>query len=248
MQENKVNKTEWFEEWFDSSYYHTLYKKRDFKEAENFIDKLMSYLKPKTSDVFLDAACGKGRHSIYINNLGYSIDAFDLSKNSILAAKEYEKNNLTFYVNDIRNPLKRDNYQFVLNLFTSFGYFKDEVDNFRTVKAFADSITPSGIVVLDFMNANKVIKNLVDKESKTIDNICFNINRKIENKFILKNISFSDNGKDYTYTEEVKAIQLEDFEEYFKQAGLKIKAKFGDYNLNDFNIESSDRLILVAEK
>ena len=34
----------WFAHWFDSPYYHTLYKNRDEKEAELFIDNLVKYL------------------------------------------------------------------------------------------------------------------------------------------------------------------------------------------------------------
>ena len=33
--------TEWFEEWFDTKYYHILYKSRDEKEANAFIEKII---------------------------------------------------------------------------------------------------------------------------------------------------------------------------------------------------------------
>jgi len=52
----------WFEQWFNTEYYHILYKNRDHKEAENFIDKL--YMHFGLKDEFVcDLACGKGRHS-----------------------------------------------------------------------------------------------------------------------------------------------------------------------------------------
>ena len=81
------NDTEWFESWFDSPFYHQLYKDRDNHEAESFISNLITYLTPKKNSLFLDAACGKGRHSLYINKSGYKIDGFDLSENSIEIAK-----------------------------------------------------------------------------------------------------------------------------------------------------------------
>ena len=58
---------EWFKNWFDTKYYHILYKHRNFSEAEHFINKLLDFLAPKKESKFLDIACGKGRHSLYIN-------------------------------------------------------------------------------------------------------------------------------------------------------------------------------------
>jgi len=34
----------WFAHWFDSPYYHSLYKNRDEREAQIFIDNLIDYL------------------------------------------------------------------------------------------------------------------------------------------------------------------------------------------------------------
>ena len=53
-----------YNKWFDSPYYHILYENRDHKEAKNFIKKILKYLKLDRGSKILDAACGKGRHSI----------------------------------------------------------------------------------------------------------------------------------------------------------------------------------------
>ena len=57
---------EWFKNWFNSPYYHILYKERDSYEAEYFIDNLIIYLKIAENSKIIDIACGKGRHSIYL--------------------------------------------------------------------------------------------------------------------------------------------------------------------------------------
>ena len=66
MIENK----EWFASWFDTSYYHILHKHRDDTEAHIFMQNLVSFLKIEKDHTLLDLACGKGRHSIYLNELG----------------------------------------------------------------------------------------------------------------------------------------------------------------------------------
>ena len=242
------NEKEWFEEWFDSPYYHVLYKDRDNKEAQQFISNLITYLKPTKLDLFLDVACGKGRHSIFIEQLGYQIDGFDLSENSIAIAKKQENKNLRFYVNDIRIPLKLNHYDFALNLFTSFGYFDKESDNQLAINAIAENLKRGGILVLDFMNCMKVVNQLEKQEIKCINDITFNISKSFNNGYIIKNIDFIAKGNAYSFQEKVKALNLNQFKNYFNVDKLKIEDIFGDYCLNDFDEHNSDRLIIVAKK
>lgn len=241
-------KTSWYKEWFNSPFYHILYKNRDETEAKKFISNLIDFLQPSPNYQLLDVACGKGRHSIYLNQLGFNVDAFDLSEESISYAKQFENEKLHFYVNDIRKPLKKEAYNVAFNLFTSFGYFDDENDNIKSIQAIGDSLKPGGLLVLDFLNAYKTIANLVPSETKEVDNIAFYISREVKDGFIYKNISFSHDNNSYTFTEQVKGLYLEHFENYFSQAGLRLKNTFGDYLLSPFEKTSSNRLILVAQK
>ena len=66
--------------WFNSSYYHILYKNRDYNEAEHFINNLITKLNIKKNSKILDLACGSGRHSIYLNKKGMNV-VLDLGAN-----------------------------------------------------------------------------------------------------------------------------------------------------------------------
>lgn len=247
MKERDKNK-DWFAEWFDTPYYHLLYKHRNFDEAALFISNLLNYLQPGKKAVLLDACCGKGRHALYMNKAGFSVDAFDLSENNIRLAQQNQTATLQFYKNDIRTPLFLNKYDIVFNLFTSFGYFENEADNISAIKALSDSIKPEGVLVMDFLNAHKTIDNMVEKEQKKVGELTFNIKRKVKNGFIVKQISFEDNGRKFKFEERVKALYENDFKKYFNLAGLKLFKTAGDYHLNDFNKTTSDRLILFAKK
>ena len=39
-------------DWFDSDYYHVLYKNRDYSEARNFIDNIVQYIDLKKAHKF----------------------------------------------------------------------------------------------------------------------------------------------------------------------------------------------------
>jgi len=80
----------WFSDWFNTKYYHILYQNRNDKEAEVFISNIIDFLAIEKNSLVLDAACGAGRHSRMVNNLGYSVIGMDLSAESIKTAKEFE--------------------------------------------------------------------------------------------------------------------------------------------------------------
>ena len=232
-------------DWFDSDYYHILYKNRDYNEATNFIDNIIEYLDIKKGSKILDLACGIGRHSIYLDKIGFKVVGTDKSPNNIKKAKAIQNNSISFLqmemIEDTNNK-----YDCIFNLFTSFGYVNHDY-NLKTIKNIERQLKDNGTVLVDFMNTLFVKNNLVIEETKVIDDLSFKIKRKSDGKHIYKEIKFNDQ-KDYFFQEKVMDLSLNDFENYLKIHNLKIIKTFGDYNLNEFDIENSERLIMVIKK
>lgn len=235
-----------YNNWFDSKYYHILYKNRNHEEARKFINKIIEHLNLKPKSKVLDAGCGKGRHSIEIEKLGHIVTGIDLSKNSIKFAKQFENSNLNFLVHDISKPLNIE-FNLVLNLFTSFGYYEKDKD-LEILLSLEKNLDKNGTGVIDFFNIKNVKNNLVKKEQTTIENIKFKIKRKINKFSVIKEISFEDNSIDYKFKESVNTLSLLDFKNYFNQTNLEIIEIFGDYDLNNFNEIKSPRLIILFKK
>jgi|ERR1019366_4196276 SAM-dependent methyltransferase len=231
--------------WFNSPYYHILYKERNAQEAELFIDHLIEFLQPEKNARFLDLGCGKGRHSVYLNKKGYHVAGVDLSPENIAYATQFENESLRFYIQDMRKTGRINYFDYVLNLFTSFGYFEKESDDYATINAVSKALKTGGIFVLDFMNVQKVLANLIPYETKICEDIEFKITRSISNNFIIKQIQFSDQGKKYNFQERVKVLTIADFEKYFAANKLKVLHLKGSYQLEKFNPNTSDRLIMI---
>ena len=238
----------WFSTWFDSPYYHLLYKNRDEKEAQVFIDNLIEKLQLKKGSKLIDIACGKGRHATYFNKKGMNVVGVDLSPNSIASAKQNENNNLQFSVHDMREVYKENHFDIVTNLFTSFGYFENKDDEQKAINAMAENLKSDGVLIIDFMNIKKIIANLISSEKKTIDSITFNIKRSVQNNHIIKDIEIIDDNETQHFQEKVKAITLADFSAFVSNVGLNIIDIFGNYKLDDFDATISDRLILICKK
>jgi len=242
-----IEKINWYKNWFNSPFYPILYHNRDARDARLFLDNLLEHLAVHPDSKILDLACGRGRHSIYMNRKGYDVSGLDMSKSSILEASQNINSKLRFLVGDMRFIPFDAQFDYVLNLFTSFGYFEDNADHLRTLQSIKKALKPGGRFVLDFFNAHKLAKNLVEQETKEVQGIQFQITRNLVDHKIRKQIEFEYDGSDYYFEECVEAFTLDDFKSLFKDIGFEIQSCFGDYELNPYNEEESERIIIVAQ-
>lgn len=240
--------SEWFGTWFDSEYYHLLYKDRNYTEAEAFMVKLNEYLKPTKDQLILDLACGKGRHSIQLNKLGANVEGCDYSLNSVNYARKYENATLKFYTHDMRDALPKQ-YDIILNLFTSFGYFDTDEEHMQTLQNIYDGLQNGGTFVFDFMNVTTVVNNLVGSEVIDKEGIEFHIKREVVDGKIVKYIAFESEQEEWHYHKEKVAVLGHDkLQAMLSHIGFTTVDTFGDYQLNAFDREKSNRLIFVLRK
>jgi SAM-dependent methyltransferase len=244
--------SEWFESWFDSPYYHLLYKNRDNTEAEIFINNLIQYLSPEPNALFLDLACGKGRHSVQLNKSGLNVVGADYSKNSINYARQFQNERLTFLEHDMREPFNTK-FDYILNLFTSFGYFNSKAEHITTLQNVYNGLKDvnekdRGIFVLDFLNSRHCIKSLIPSQTIESEGVSFEITRRQEQNKIIKDIKVTDHENVLHFSESVMAFSKSELISMCNEVGFELVEYFGDYNLEEFNADDSKRLILILKK
>ncbi|HYJ64900.1 MAG TPA: class I SAM-dependent methyltransferase [Parafilimonas sp.] len=242
--------TEWFRLWFNSPYYHLLYKNRNEAEAIACINSFTEYLKIPEGSFILDAACGKGRHSRAFAAKGFNVTGIDLSPDSIIEAKRYEQENLHFYVHDLRLPFWINYFNYAFNFFTSFGYFKTMREHNDAIRTITQSLKLNGVFVIDYLNVRYVEDNFVAHEEKKMGSVFFKISRWFNDDKFYKRIQVEDEEKNLseTYTEEVKKFTLGDFTDMLSYGGLLIENAFGDYTFEKYDVKKSPRMIIVAKK
>lgn len=238
----------WFERWFNTPYYHLLYNNRTHTEADLFIAKLIQYLNLEQKSKVWDLACGKGRHSIALNKLGYNVIGTDLSEESINEAAKLENESLQFYKLDMRSPFRINYFDAVLNLFTSFGYFNDEKDDVKVFKSVSNSLKPNGIFVFDYLNRDWVVDNLQTQHEIVKNDVKFIINKEIQNDRVIKHIQVIDAGVTSNYSECVKLYTLDEIIKISEKANLVKENVFGDYELGSYSDKSSRMIITFRKK
>ena len=242
----------WFETWFNTPYYHILYKDRNFEEAEKFISLLINELDLPEHSKIVDLACGKGRHSVFLNKMGFQVLGLDLSEESIAQNKKFESPSLEFQVHDMRDEIfpefSKVKVEAVFNLFTSFGYFESEIEDRKVFQSVTNVLNNHGYFVLDFLNEKWVKNTLAPDAVITKEEIDFHITKRIENQHIIKDINFTHGQQDFHFFEKVKLHTLDEIGSYAAQFGLERVKIYGDYHLGIFDLETSPRCINVFRK
>ncbi|TVR28810.1 MAG: class I SAM-dependent methyltransferase [Balneolaceae bacterium] len=243
----------WFEDWFDSPLYEKLYADRDDNEADLLANLIEKELPADQYPKVLDLGCGRGRHSITLARRGYDVTGIDLSKQAVKKAREKASalglDNLTFHIGDMREPLPF-RFDAVLNLFTTFGYFLDDLENAKVLQSVNKMLQTDGMLLIDYLNAQYVENNLVPKESGSYTGVTYEVERFIKNGMVFKNIRFSqgDLTEPIEYQERVKLYGLDWFKTHLRQCGFSLENTYGDYTGSPFNESKSSRLLMIARK
>ena len=99
------------------------------KRQKTSLRTSLAKLQPAIGSTMIDVGCGTGRHSKYLAAKGFQVTGIDLASSNIKEVKKSENVLLRFYCHDMRMPFGKENFDYVSNFFTSFGYFKHECEH-----------------------------------------------------------------------------------------------------------------------
>lgn len=239
---------QWFEEWFETDYYKLLYNQRDTEEANQFGLMLSTYLNLQPQAKILDVGCGRGRYSKAFMELGYDVTGIDISFKKIEENLSFRNQNLHFYRHDMRRLFRINYFDAVLSLFTSFGYFESYSDEKSAARSMAANLKWDAYLVIDFLNPQELIKNFIPNDDVEREGIKFKILRTLDSNHVRKEICINDHGKILNFKEQVRLYKLEDLIRLFEPFEMKFLDSFGNYRLEKFEPEISERMILIFQK
>ena len=241
--------TEWFEQWFGEEY-HALYPHRDEEDARRAVALIRRAAPWKAGDLVLDLACGPGRHAAELEQLRARVVGFDLSRAMLRRARE--RSRAALVRGDMRSlPFRKGSFRLAVNLFTSFGYFRDDGEHRLVLQQVAATLAPGGHFVLDYLNAEHVRRSLTPADavsgSRAAGESDVRITRRIgtDGRFIIKEIELRDEGR--TFQERVRLYSADELAALLTDAGLRIVSRFGDYDGGPL-APDSPRVILVGAR
>ena len=147
-------------------------------------------------------------------------------------------------------PFADGSFSWVLNFFTSFGYFDRERENFRVLEEITRLLEPGGRFLIDFLNRERVLANLVRQEEQTIAGRRVKIERWFDpdTRRINKRMHLEATDRPAsTYVESVRAYTRDEVTIGLRWAGLEVDQLYGNFQGEPFD-RDSERLILVGHK
>jgi SAM-dependent methyltransferase len=238
--------TEWFEQWFGEEY-HVLYPHRDEEEARRAVALVRRAAPWTTEERVLDLACGAGRHAAELERLGARVVGLDLSPSMLRRARLRVRGPLVR--GDMRVlPFRPASFALAVNLFTSFGYFRDDGEHRLVLRQVAQALRPGGRFVLDYLNADHVRRTLrggteeVDGAPTEV-----RVRRRFseEGRYVVKEIELGAENR--SFQERVRLFSPAELQALLAEGGFRVDAAFGDYDGGPLDSRAT-RTILVGTR
>ncbi len=245
--------SDWFKAWFNHPAYLKLYAHRSLEEAEETITTLLNFITITTPHPkALDIACGPGRHAVALAEHGFQVTANDLSSTLLTEARKLAKEKqltLTFTQLDMREIDFENEFELIVQLFTSFGYFENDDEDKIVLSNVARALKPSGWYVLDFLNEHRLRQTLQPETRRMLGDIeVFEQRMIFLGERVVKSITLMEGGKTHRFIESVRLYSKADLIAMMSDVGLRVQYLLGDYHGAPFAPDTSPRLILIAQK
>ncbi len=247
----------WYVRFFKGDYLrvygHTLKQDRTDLETQFAIHALG--LQPHHH--VLDLCCGQGRHSIALAKTGLDVTGVDLSAEMLDIARSEAADAglaLTLCQADMRQLPDDFENQFdaVINMFSSFGYLESEDDDQQVLHQIAKSLKPGGKLLMDLLNREWVI----------INNEEFDWHQHEDGRVVLERrvLSLEKSMNHLTYTEilrdgtrrvmsdlQMRLYTLTEMIKMLANAGLTLQNVYGGFRGEDYTVNTR-RMIVIASK
>jgi len=242
---------EWFEEWFNTKEYLSVYRHRNEEDALNLYKLITKNILLAQGSKVLDLACGAGRHSILFAKNGFDVTAVDISDNLLNVAGRTASElglNINFIKSDFRKLNLNEKFHLIINLFTSFGYFEYDDENEKVIKLVSNHLLDNGYFVIDFFNVVYLKNNLIPISYDKIEDSIVKQERVFEGNRIVKKIMINKRSEQKLYYESVRIYCKDELAALLLVNGLEIQKIFGDYYGNEYDEVNSPRIIIIAKK
>jgi SAM-dependent methyltransferase len=151
----------WYVSYFNEEYFQIygsmLSEERTAREVEGIL-KLLDL--PHGSRI-LDLACGHGRHAVPLAERGYAVTGQDLSEVFLDRAKadaQARGVQVNWVHGDMREIPFVDEFDAIINIFSSFGYFENDADDQQVLHQVHKALRPGGRLLLDLMHRDAMVR------------------------------------------------------------------------------------------
>lgn len=216
------------------------------------VDNLLALLGAESPATVLDMCCGPGRHALELAQRGFQVTGVDRTAYYLENARAKANNHglqVDFILEDMRTFKRPQEFDFAINLYTSFGYFEDQADNQHVLENLYHSLRPGGKLVMEMMGKEILARIFLERTWDEVGEILFlqehrviNNWSQMENRWILLK---GDQRYEYNLTHWLYSAH--ELKTMLTRAGFSDLAIYGDLTGNPYD-QTARRMVAVAQR
>lgn len=237
---------------FWSLFYEWMFPAESFVQATEQVQDIVN-LSGITEGAVLDLCCGPGRHSVPLRKLGFDVTAVDLQPFLLGKARDYatkENVSIEFIEEDMLTFRRSESFDLIVNLFSSFGYFRNPEDDIKVLENAYYSLKNRGRILLELRGKENHAMGYAETLSYEMPNGDLIFQRtETNNDWTSSNSTWvyvqGEHAK--TYLMNYNLYSGAELRELLRKVGFRNVRIYGDLKSAPYN-HNAKRLVLVAEK
>jgi len=245
---------QWYREFFDDLYLRVYQPLEAPEQVRKEVDFIIKALDMPQGAKILDLCCGQGRHSLELARRGFEVVGVDLSEALLYAARERAESeglNVTFLQCDMREIDFSDEFNAIINMFTSFGYLESEAEDEKVLVKVAQALKSGGKFLLDVVNRDRLVRDFQGREWHAADEGWLVLEERtfdhLSGRIETRWVCVARDGVRYERLSSIRLYTASELRTMLERAGLKVMELFGNYDGSPYSWDSQ-RLIIVASK
>ncbi|MEW6233368.1 MAG: class I SAM-dependent methyltransferase [Chloroflexota bacterium] len=243
----------WYEEYFTKDWMKFRDVEAMLEKAPSEVDFLESALQISPPAAVLDVGCGFGRHAIELAARGYVVTGLDLSAELLARASEMTSEravSVTWLEKDMRQMEFDAEFDAVICLYTSFGYFETEEENLEVLRRMSKALREGGRLALDVENRDGLLMRYLSRDwwqTKAGDLVMEErrfdpVKGRGRTKIVLVS-----GGHKIEHNLSIRWYSVPELERMAKEVGIQVQRLCGGLDGSEFDL-GAYRLVVVGEK
>ena len=245
--------SEWWRSYFDAQYLLEYEPIFSLERDRNDVARIMDVLGLPSESKILDVPCGQGRHAHPLAEAGFDVTGLDYSAHLLKRAKARGTGKRLGYVRgDMRSLPSRWTGQFdaVLNLFTSFGFFAHPRDDAKVIHEFARVLKPGGVLLWHGGSRDGVVSRFISRDWWTSnDGTMIGHERSFDplSGFLTVRTTVKGKGRAIERSHQIRLYTATRLAELCADAGLVVEQAWEGWKDRPLGRKSSEMLLLARK-